>query len=332
MPISHSKVHNSSCTARFWVSVLHQSGALTSGMARRVPASRSHPPRQACAALFASDDRGAVSTANVPTMSDLAPLLVLVSRSLGGLGTNGRSRIVTRPQAELLLHSLIPEFPGPNTRQRKGSSICALPNTRRCKPRWQLPLCSTFSLFFSRCREPSSVSDAECVFAVYVQRDRSSYFRTGTGMEEQSFVLIANLNTFFFSSSISRSTFEYETRTRHVSLPVYFDTGAAPCFGLARPVSAQASLGSSPSHPGGRQRVCCCRHLCLPSPARAAGGDVVEPPGCGWSRASAQHRTSGWPGHAKAQSNYSANSHRVANRAQCHAGCFASFSHLPEKC
>lgn len=47
------------------------------------------------------------------------------------------------------------------------------------------------------------VSDAECVFAVYVQRDWSSYFRTGRGMEEQSFALIANLNTFFFLASAS---------------------------------------------------------------------------------------------------------------------------------
>lgn len=94
--------------------------------------------------------------------------------------------------------SAISKFPGPNTRQRKGSSICALPNTRRCKPRWQLPLCSTFSLFFSRCREPSLVSDAECVFAVYVQGDWSYYFGAGKGMEEQSFVLIANLNKLIF--------------------------------------------------------------------------------------------------------------------------------------
>lgn len=43
------------------------------------------------------------------------------------------------------------------------------------------------------------VSVAECVFAVYVQRDWSSYFRTGEGMEEQSFALIANLNTFFLA-------------------------------------------------------------------------------------------------------------------------------------
>ena len=224
MPIRHSKVHNSSCTARFWASVFCQSGALTSGAARRVPASRSRPLGRRARHTFASDSGGAVSTANVLAVSDLAPPSVLVSRSLCGLGTNGGSQIVTRPQAELLLHSIIPEFPGPNMRQRKGSSICALPNTRRCKPRWQLPLCSTFSLFFSRCREPSLVSDAECVFAVYVQRDWSSYFRTGTGMEEQSFALIANLNTFFFlfSSSISRSTFEYETRTQHASSPAYF--------------------------------------------------------------------------------------------------------------
>lgn len=102
-----------------------------------------------------------------------------------------------QPQAELLL-SPIPAFPGPKMRRRKGSSICALPNTHRCKPRWQLPLCSTFSLFFSWCWEPSLVSDAECVFVVYVQGAWSSYFSAGKGMEEQSFVLIANLNKLLF--------------------------------------------------------------------------------------------------------------------------------------
>jgi len=124
-------------------------------------------PRQPRMAPFASR---AASTANVPAASEPAPPLVLVSGTVCGLGTNGGSRTVTGPQAELLLRSIIPKFPGPNMRQRKGSSICALPNTRRCKPRWQLPLCGTFSLFFSRCRKPSLVSDAECVFAVCVQR------------------------------------------------------------------------------------------------------------------------------------------------------------------
>lgn len=57
--------------------------------------------------------------------------------------------------------------------------------------RYLLPVLFTVS-------EPSSESDAEYVFAVYVQRDWSSYFRTGVGMEEQSFVLITNLNTTFF--------------------------------------------------------------------------------------------------------------------------------------
>lgn len=114
------------------------------------------------------------------------------------LAANGLFQAAARPQAEMLLLSTVSKFPGPNTRQRKGSSICALPNTRRCKPRWQLPLCSTFSLFFSRCREPSLVSDAECVFAVYVQEDWSYYFGAGKELEEQSFVLIANLNKLIF--------------------------------------------------------------------------------------------------------------------------------------
>lgn len=108
-------------------------------------------------------------------------------------------------------------------RQRKGSSICALPNTRRCKPRWQLPLCSTFSLFFSRCREPSLVSDAECVFAVYVQGDWSSYFRTGTGMEEQSFALIANLNTFFFFLALASADLPLNMKQGH---------GTSACLGI----------------------------------------------------------------------------------------------------
>lgn len=188
MQMRHSKVPCSSCEVLGRTSPEHsEAGWLTT-----------YQHHAAVPAAGVCGTRGAVSTPNVPTVSDPAPPSVLVSQSLCGLGTNGGSQIVTRPQAELCLHSTIPEFPGPNMRQRKGSSICALPNTRRCKPRWQLPLCSTFSLFFSRWREPSLVSDAECVFAVYVQRDWSSCFRTGTGREEQSFVPIANLNTFFF--------------------------------------------------------------------------------------------------------------------------------------
>lgn len=234
---------------------------------------------------------------------------VLVSRSPRGLGTDGGSRVATRPQAELPLRSIILRFPGPNMRQRKGSSICALPKTRRCAPRWQLPLCGTFSLFFSRCREPSLVSDAERVFAVCVQRDWSSYFRAGTGMEEQSFALIANLNTFFFfphNSSISRATSEYEARAQHVGFPAYFDTSAAPCFELAGPGSAS---GTQPLLPR-RQSNACPRLPTLP-PAGMWRSLPAAP---------AQHRTSGWPGRAEARRNYPAHSHRVASRAPCRAG------------
>lgn len=48
-------------------------------------------PQQACTAPFAGDSRGAVSTANIPAGSDLARPLVLVSRSLYGLGINSES-------------------------------------------------------------------------------------------------------------------------------------------------------------------------------------------------------------------------------------------------
>lgn len=95
------------------------------------------------------------------------------------LGINAESQIVTRLQAELLLHSIIPKFPGPNPSQRKGSSICALANAQMQAQMAAPTLPYLLPVLFT-VPKPSSESDAEHVFMV-VCRDWSSCFSTEMG-------------------------------------------------------------------------------------------------------------------------------------------------------
>lgn len=89
-------------------------------------------------------------------------------------------------------------------------------------------------------------------------------------MEEQSFALIANSNTFFFfiSSSISRSTFEYEGRIR---------SGTAACLRILTPVPLLVvdQQGRSQRRPVWDAAGPIPAAM-LPSPARAAGGAMAE--------------------------------------------------------
>lgn len=113
-----------------------------------------------------------------------------------GLRINVEPQIVTRLQAELLLHSIIPEFPGPNASQRKGSSICALANAQMQAQMAAPTLPYLLPVLFT-VPKPSPESDAEHVFTGCVQ-GLELLFQHRDGMEGQSLVLIANLNSWGF--------------------------------------------------------------------------------------------------------------------------------------
>lgn len=118
------------------------------------------------------------------------------SQELHKLGINIESQIVTRLQAELLLHSIIPRFPGPNTSQRKGSSICALAKAQMQAQMAAPTLPYLLPVLFT-VPKPSPESDAEHVFTGCVQ-GLELLFQHRDGMEGQSLVPIANLNSWGF--------------------------------------------------------------------------------------------------------------------------------------
>lgn len=138
------------------------------------------------------------------------------------LGISVESQIVTRLQAELLLHSIIPALPGPNTSQRKGSSICALANAQMQAQMAAPTLPYLLPVLFT-VPKPSSESDAEHVFIGCVQ---GLLFQHRDGMEGQSLVLIANLNSWGFLAPASA----------HLPLNTKQGHGMAACQRILTPV------------------------------------------------------------------------------------------------
>lgn len=195
------------------------------------------------------------------------------------LGINVESQIVTRLQAELLLHSIIPEFPGPNTSQRKGSSICALANAQMQAQMAAPTLPYLLPVLFT-VPKPSSESDAEHVFTGCVQ-GLELLFQHRDGMEGQSLVLIVNWNSWGFSAPASA----------HLPLTVKQSHGMAACQRILTPVQHIVL-----DWPGWSW----CR-LVWDQPRTVAGHGKMSWQ-C-WSIAPARCCTWGWPGHPGSRSN-----------------------------
>lgn len=166
-----------------------------------------------------------------PCHQPLSPQLTLTwhlpqcwSQEPHRLGINVESQRVTRLQAEQLLHSIIPQFPGPNPSQRKGSSICALANAQM-QAQMAAPTLPYLLPVLFMVPKPSSESDAEHVFSGCVQ-GLELLFQHRDGMGGQSLVLIANLNSWGFLASVSE----------HLPLNMKQGHGMAACQRILTPV------------------------------------------------------------------------------------------------